>query len=87
MATMNISLPDAMKTWVEEQVATGRYANASDYVRDAVRRDQARIEAREHLQKMVDGAVASGPGSSSREELIEKVMSKTDAAMRSRRRA
>ena len=37
MATMNISLPDAMKAFVEDQVATGAYANASDFIRDAVR--------------------------------------------------
>ncbi len=37
MATMNISLPDQMKAWVEEQVKSGRYANSSDYMRDLVR--------------------------------------------------
>lgn len=37
MATMNISLPDEMKAFVEAQVQTGRYANASDYVRDLIR--------------------------------------------------
>ena len=40
MATMNVSLPDKMKQWVEDLVATGRYGNASDYVRDLVRRDR-----------------------------------------------
>lgn len=39
MATMNISLPDQMKSWVEESVQTGLYANASDYVRDLIRQD------------------------------------------------
>ncbi len=39
MATMNISLPDQMKRWVEECVQSGRYANASDYVRDLIRQD------------------------------------------------
>jgi antitoxin ParD1/3/4 len=34
MATMNVSLPDPMKDWVEAQAKTGRYLNASDYVRD-----------------------------------------------------
>lgn len=34
MATMNISLPDPMKAWVEEQAKSGRYANTSDVVRD-----------------------------------------------------
>ncbi len=42
MATMNVSLPDAMKEWVEAQARGGRYSNASDYVRDLVRRDQER---------------------------------------------
>lgn len=44
MATMNVSLPDSMKTWVEEQVAAGRYSSASDYVRDLIRRDQERFQ-------------------------------------------
>ncbi len=44
MATMNISLPDQMKTWVEECVQSGRYANASDYVRDLIRRDHMQLE-------------------------------------------
>ncbi|MCZ4429780.1 type II toxin-antitoxin system ParD family antitoxin [Agrobacterium sp. SOY23] len=42
MATMNISLPGPMKEWVEAQSKTGRYSNASDYVRDLIRRDQER---------------------------------------------
>lgn len=42
MATMNVSLPDQMKTWVEAQAKDGRYSNASDYVRDLIRRDQDR---------------------------------------------
>ena len=45
MATMNISLPDAMREWIEEQVASGEYANASDYVRDLIRHDQRQREA------------------------------------------
>lgn len=44
MATMNISLPDEMKNWVEENVQTGRYSNASDYVRDLIRDDHKKLE-------------------------------------------
>lgn len=40
MATMNVSLPDEMKEWVEAQAANGRFANVSDYIRDVVRRDR-----------------------------------------------
>ena len=60
MATMNISLPDRMKSWVEAQATTGRYSNASDYVRDLIRRDQERKEKIEHMQQLVDEARASG---------------------------
>ena len=65
MATMNISLPDKMKEWVEEQVATGRYANASDYMRDLVRRDEGRA-ARQKPARQPPGltAVARAGGAS-----------------------
>jgi antitoxin ParD1/3/4 len=70
MATMNISLPDEMKAWVERQVATGRYGNASDYMRDLVRRDQAMVA---QLQGMVDQAIASGVVEMSPAELFEDI--------------
>lgn len=80
MATMNVSLPDAMKRWVEDQVQTGRYGNASDYVRDLVRRDQDRAEARETLQQMVNDALASGRVQMTRDELLARMRSKARAA-------
>ena len=60
MATMNISLPDLMKQWVEGQAETGRYSNASDYVRDLIRRDQERMAKVAHMQLLVDEGRASG---------------------------
>lgn len=61
MGSMNISLPDPMKSWVEDQAKTGRYANTSDYVRDLIRRDRARQEAVAEIQAAVDAGLASGP--------------------------
>ncbi len=61
MATMNVSLPDPMKAWVEDQTKSGRYSNASDYVRDLIRRDQDRQSAIAELQHLVDEGLASGP--------------------------
>ncbi len=87
MATMNVSLPDAMKDWVENRVGTGQYANASDYVRDLIRLDQKRAEAREKLQQMVDDALASGVVEMTSEELLERVMAKAEAAVRERKSA
>jgi antitoxin ParD1/3/4 len=60
MGTMNISLPDPMKSWVESQTRTGRFANTSDYMRDLIRRDQARVEVIATLQSAIDQGVQSG---------------------------
>jgi len=66
---MNISLPDPMKQWVEAQADTGRYSNASDYVRDLIRRDQERRDKIAHMQKLVDEARASGISSETQEDI------------------
>lgn len=60
MATMNVSLPDVMKEWVEKRTDTGRYSNASDYVRDLIRKDQERQEAIELLQSAISDGLESG---------------------------
>ena len=44
MATLNISLPDAMRSWIDARVKSGDYANASDYLRDLIRHDQRQRE-------------------------------------------
>lgn len=60
MATMNVSLPDPMKKWVEAQTESGRYSNVSDYVRDLIRHDQERSAKIGELQKRVEEGLASG---------------------------
>ncbi len=40
MTSMNISLPKTMKDWVDERLSSGRYHNASEYIRDLIRKDQ-----------------------------------------------
>jgi antitoxin ParD1/3/4 len=69
MATMNVSLPDAMKDWVESRAATGRYSNSSDYVRDLVRRDQERSQRIHSMQALVDEALTEPDGRRSMAEL------------------
>jgi antitoxin ParD1/3/4 len=61
MATMNVSLPDGMKAWVERQAEDGRYGNVSDYIRDLIRKDQKRMEAIAALQVAITEGVESGP--------------------------
>ena len=73
MATMNISLPDQMKAWVEDQAKSGRYANASDVVRDLIRQEQVKAEKIAHMQKLVDEAYASGLSDRTPRQIFEEV--------------
>ena len=70
MATTNVSLPDPMKDWVEAQARSGRYANASDYVRDLIRRDQERNDKIAAMQRRVDEGLKSGVGDRTKDELF-----------------
>ena len=52
MQTMNISLPEPLKQYVEDQVNAGSYSSASEYVRELVRADQKR-KAKDELEQML----------------------------------
>ena len=49
MSTMNISLPDSLKTFVDQQVDRRRYGTSSEYVRELIRKDQDRQQLRDLL--------------------------------------
>ena len=53
MSTMNISLPETLKAFVDTQVSQGGYGTCSEYVRELIRKDQDRNLLRELL---LDGA-------------------------------
>ncbi len=72
MATMNISLPDPMKDWVNAQTTSGRYANASDYVRDLIRQDQERADKVRQLQALIDQGLASGVSEASIDDVLAR---------------
>ena len=40
MASLNVSIPDQLRDWVKNQVETGKYSSASDYLRDLIRTDK-----------------------------------------------
>ena len=71
MATMNVSLPDSMKDWVESRAQTGRYSNASDYMRDLIRRDQERADKIVALQRLVDEAEEGGASPNSMSDILK----------------
>ena len=77
MVTMNVSLPEQMKSWVEQQTEGGRFANSSDYVRDLIRRDQERSMAIAELQSAIDAGLESGPAAPFDPRAFKKKMHST----------
>ena len=59
MSTMNISLPDSLKAFVDEQVATRHYGTSSEYIRELIRKDHDLQQMRKLL---VEGAESSQTG-------------------------
>lgn len=57
MSTMNISLPDALKTFVDDQVSGRGYSTSSEYVRELIRKDQDR----QHLRGLLVAGAESTP--------------------------
>ena len=57
MSTMNISLPDSLKAFVDAQVNERGYGTSSEYVRELIRKDQDRQHVRGLL---LDGATSAG---------------------------
>lgn len=87
MATMNISLPTQMKEWIEMQVMTGKYSNASDLVRALIRRDQERREYNSWLDSEVEKGHASGFNEGTVDELFDKARQAADALTLSKKSA
>jgi antitoxin ParD1/3/4 len=64
MTTMNISLPDDMKAFVDEQVRLHGYMSSSEYVRSLIRQQKDDIEK---LRTLIQEGIDSGPGGSAEE--------------------
>ena len=59
MGTMNVSLPDSLREFVDQQVSQAGYGTSSEYVRELIRRDQERLHLRGLL---LEGARSSVTG-------------------------
>jgi antitoxin ParD1/3/4 len=79
MATMNISLPDPMRDWVQNQIEAGKYSSSSDYVRDLIRRDQASREQQQILQQAIAEGLKSGISERSMEDVLKEAQSRLAA--------
>ena len=82
MQSMNISLPEPLKEFVDQQVADGRYSSASEYMRELIREDEKRW-AEERLQALLieglqgeESEVTGTAWSDIRKEALEQLKSR-----------
>ena len=75
MPTMNISLPESRRSFVEEQIARRRYATTSDCIRDLIRREQDR----HHLRDLLLADATSEPGPVADDHYVDGLRDTLDA--------
>jgi antitoxin ParD1/3/4 len=61
MTTLNISLPDAMRTFIDEEIAKGGYSTASEYIRDLIRQAQKKAEEKKLEITLLEGLDSGKP--------------------------
>jgi antitoxin ParD1/3/4 len=80
MSQLNVSIPPALKNWVDSRVAEGRYSSASDYVRDLVRRDQdAAHDETVWLRGLIEEGLASGVVDKHPKDVLREIMAEYPA--------
>jgi antitoxin ParD1/3/4 len=86
MESMNISLPEPMKQFVDSQISTARYGSASEYVRELIRADERR-----KAQDQLEARLLEGLNSAESEmtpadwaDLRQEALARVEARKRSR---
>lgn len=82
MSTMNISLPDALKAFVDEQVSQRGYGSSSEYLRELIRKDQDRLQLRGLLLAGAASAAAAPADGAYFERLRSRVRKGAKASAR-----
>ena len=72
MATMNISLSDDLKQFVDQQVAEHAYTSTSEYLRELIRQ-RRREKAAEFLRQLIAEGLASGPATPIEPDYFDKM--------------
>ena len=76
MTSMNVSLPDQMKSWVEDKIDAGQYHNASEYVRDLIRKDQSETDKAIAFRAAIEMGRNSGLDSRSTDDIFSAAKAK-----------
>ncbi|HEY4534366.1 MAG TPA: type II toxin-antitoxin system ParD family antitoxin [Enteractinococcus sp.] len=76
MATMNVSLPDDLKAFVEAQVQEHGYVSSSEFLRELIRRERDRA----HLRALLIQGMESGPGSEMDEQYFDRLRERVRAS-------
>ena len=84
MDTMNISLPEPMKKFIEEEVSRGGYSTVSEYIRAILREEQKR-KAREELEALLMDGLKSGEATEMTEEDWNKIRRNGLARLKARK--
>jgi antitoxin ParD1/3/4 len=84
-SSMNISLPEGMKAWVEEQVVNRGYATPSEYIRELLREDQKR-KVRDEIDQKLLNALDSGEPRDFTDSDWERIRRRVLAHKKTRRR-
>lgn len=69
--SMNISLPKALRSFVDERVASSAYTSASEYVRELIRKDREQRAAKVRLEGLLLEGLASGPAEPFEDDFFE----------------
>jgi antitoxin ParD1/3/4 len=72
MSTMNISLPDSLKAFVDEQVSQRGYGTSSEYLRELIRKDQDRL----HLRGLLLDGAATPPAAPADDAYFDRLRSR-----------
>lgn len=80
MSQLNVSIPPALRSWIDYRVAEGRYSSASDLVRDLLRKDlESAADETEWLRGLIVEGLASGVSDEEPETIIENIIARRRA--------
>jgi antitoxin ParD1/3/4 len=83
--TMSISLPKALKDYIQKRVAEGDFSNASDYIRQLLR-DERKARAEKRLEVLLLEGLDSGPPEEATDDYWNDLIAETDAIVETRRK-